>query len=119
TVRSVELESKTWMSSDHATESRQPGRSCSSLSVRMRTETFEGWLVEFTARALAKRLRWITGVDRPWLEIARRYRTKAEDCTFSDPDSRGDRGAGADPGVWFNRHGVGKQREGRIVVIMR
>ena len=35
---SVESESKTWMSSDHATEASAAGRSCCSFFVRIRTE---------------------------------------------------------------------------------
>jgi hypothetical protein len=44
TVESVEKESKTWISSDQATEARQSGRSCCSLRVRMRIEIKEVFL---------------------------------------------------------------------------
>jgi hypothetical protein len=39
---SVLCESKTWMSSDQETLARQPGRSCCSLRVRIRTEIICG-----------------------------------------------------------------------------
>ena len=80
---------------------------------------FVSGVAEDDALALFYFHRGRSAIDAPWFQIACCYGRESEDRAFADVDAGGNAGAGADPCVGADFHGVGEKRKGGIVEVVR